>query len=112
VPKEIARWVYDNGELSSGLVNRRNSEIGQWSRGSRVASASITPEAPPTWSQTAHGRLKAIGAAIGAAGVTGESLEGAGQTLQSLGGQWHVLATVGLVFILVGIGYELFGRPK
>lgn len=112
VPQELVRWEYARGKQSAGLVNRRASEIGQWAKGSHVASASVSVSPPPSWGQTMHGRLKAIGAAVAASGVTGEQLQGAGQQLQSLGGQWHLLATVGLVLILAGIGYELIGKRE
>lgn len=30
VPEQLMRWVYDNGNLVQGLVNRRNKEVGLW----------------------------------------------------------------------------------
>ncbi len=33
VPKQMQRWKYSNGRIIKGLINRRASEIKQWSNG-------------------------------------------------------------------------------
>lgn len=33
VPRQMKRWIFDNGERVTGLVNRRESEAAQWRRG-------------------------------------------------------------------------------
>lgn len=32
VPAQLKRWVYVNGKVAKGLVNRRNAEIAIWNR--------------------------------------------------------------------------------
>lgn len=36
VPGELRRWIYDDGLVSKGLINRRNHEINLWERGQYV----------------------------------------------------------------------------
>ena len=66
VPQELERWNKVNGKVSNGLTNRRNSEIGQWVKGSFVSSSVVTPDVPKPWWQTGHiGKLVAAGVALG-----------------------------------------------
>lgn len=37
VPKQIRRWVYDNGKIVSGLATRREKEIALWNTGRGIA---------------------------------------------------------------------------
>jgi lysozyme len=30
VPEQMKRWIYDNGEIVQGLINRRDKEIEMW----------------------------------------------------------------------------------
>lgn len=46
VPAELLRWTKAGGRQVPGLVNRRNAEIGLWSKGSRVAPAPVRPAEP------------------------------------------------------------------
>lgn len=46
VPRELAKWVNDNGKRVTGLVNRRAAEAGLWAKGSFVSSNTV--EAKPT----------------------------------------------------------------
>jgi len=32
VPSQLKRWIYDNGVVVNGLINRRNAEIELWTR--------------------------------------------------------------------------------
>jgi lysozyme len=48
VPFELAKWVKNDGKTMAGLVNRRASEAGLWSRGAFVASRDVKP-APVGW---------------------------------------------------------------
>jgi len=32
VPSQLKRWIYDNGVIVNGLINRRNAEIELWTR--------------------------------------------------------------------------------
>lgn len=46
VPAELLRWTKAGGKQVPGLVNRRNAEIGLWSRGAHVVSAPVKPAEP------------------------------------------------------------------
>ena len=48
VPGELAKWVYNDGKVMQGLVNRRAAEAGLWAKGGFVASAPVdaTPGNP------------------------------------------------------------------
>lgn len=46
VPRELLRWTKADGRQVAGLVNRRNAEIGLWSKGSHVVSAPVRPAEP------------------------------------------------------------------
>lgn len=49
VPAELMKWVNSKGKRMQGLVNRRASEAGLWSRGAFVQSAGspVAPVKPP-----------------------------------------------------------------
>jgi lysozyme len=38
VPAQLQRWIYDNGKVVKGLVNRRAAEAGLWAKGDFVSS--------------------------------------------------------------------------
>lgn len=119
VLQELPHWnkQHVNGKVvvDNGLTIRRASEAGLWATGSAARGANITPVAPPPfWRaalQTAHVRLKSVGAALGGLGVGGAELQDAGHKVADAASLWHALAGVGLVMILAGIVFELF-RPN
>ncbi len=41
VPKELMKWVNDNGKKVEGLVNRRAAECGLWAKGAFVSSNNV-----------------------------------------------------------------------
>lgn len=47
VPGQLRRWVYDNGKKIEGLVNRRNAEIGLWTREAFVSSKTAPAATKP-----------------------------------------------------------------
>lgn len=55
VPVELMKWVNSKGKRMQGLVNRRASEAGLWSRGGFVQSAGspVDPVKPPLVSKDA-----------------------------------------------------------
>lgn len=114
VPGEMLKWVKVNGIKDDGLVNRRNSEGGQWVKGAYVRGAAITPDAPPPlWRQivsTLHLKLKAAGTAIAGLGIGGAQLKDAGTQLQGYATMWHGLATLGIVLCVVGVAFEFFHK--
>lgn len=116
VPKQMLRWVKVNGVTDNGLINRRNSEGGQWVKGAYVRGASITPDAPPPFWRTAlstlHLKLKAAGTTIAGLGIGGAQLKDVGTQFQSYASAWHALATVGVVLCIVGVVLEVFHKAE
>jgi lysozyme len=109
VPPELRRWVYSGGKVSQGLVNRRNSEIGQWTKGAFVSSSSSV-DAPPGWIKQWHNRLIAAGvtSAVGdvASTITADRLTEAGNSLQALSAHSRVFAVVGIALIVLGVFWK------
>ncbi len=116
VPAEMLKWVKVNGVRDDGLVNRRNSEGGQWVKGAYVRGASISPDAPvPQWKQlfkSMHAQLKIWGTMAAGSGISASKFDAAGHKLQDLGASWHVLAGVGLMLILAGVAVEFFKKDE
>ena len=114
VPAEMMKWVWitlDGKKVkSAGLENRRNSEGGQWVQGAYVSGSSISPDAPVSPWNTVHIKIKAIGTAITASGITGSALADAGGKLQSFASSWHMLAYAGLVLTVVGVIWGIFRK--
>jgi len=106
VPAEMLKWVHSGGKVNTGLVNRRNSEIGQWTRGAFVSSATVAVDPPPSWWQQAHNQIKAIGSSTVIGSLTGAQLQDAGAKLQTL--PWHRIAIVGAALFGVGIFWDWF----
>lgn len=101
VPQEMLRWTKVHGVVDQGLVNRRNSEGGQWVKGAYVRGAAITPDAPPPWWRTGAAG-KAAGAVTGAAAsayshVSTDSLQKAADAAQSAAQHWHQFGTLAAV---------------
>lgn len=113
VPKEMLNWVKVGGVVDNGLVNRRNSEGGQWVKGSYVRGASITPDAPPplwrrVW-ELGHVKVKAAGAAIGGMGIGAAQVKSVGSEIQSLAPS---LLYLGIAVGFIGIVMELFHKES
>ncbi len=107
VPKELSRWVYSGGKLSNGLVNRRNSEIGQWTRGAFVSSATVPVDVPPSPVAKIENWLRGLGSAALGLGVTGDQLKSAGNDLQGLAPHWHWFGAVGVALFALGVVWAL-----
>lgn len=116
VPSEMLKWVKVNGVKDDGLVNRRNSEGGQWVKGAYVRGAAITPDAPlPSWKtalSTLHLKLKAAGTTIAGLGIGGAQLKDVGTQFQSYATAWHSLATVGIALCVLGVILEVFHKAE
>lgn len=85
-----------------GLVNRRNSEGGQWAIGSFVRSSNVVPTPPLSiWSSP---RVKTLGTAV--VGVSGTALTTAATQAQTLSATWHpaiyVFIALSAFAILIG----------
>lgn len=74
VPSELMKWVKSKGKRMQGLVNRRASEAGLWSRGSFVQSAGspVSPVKAPLIS----GNAVAVGTSL----ISGGALQYVPQT--------------------------------
>lgn len=80
---------------NEGLANRRTSEIGQWSKGAYVASASVDVAEPPRFDPALKAKVTAIGSAIaGAATAIGGTITSTQASVSAAGGHW----SVGIVF--------------
>lgn len=116
VPQQMLRWVRVHGVTDQGLINRRNSEGGQWVKGAYVRGAGITPDSPPSrvtaLLKQFHVWLKSIGAMIAGSGIAGAQLKDAGTQLQQYGTSWHTLATLGVVLCVAGIAFEFFRKSE
>jgi lysozyme len=107
VPAQMLKWVHSGGKVNNGLINRRNSEIGQWTRGAFVSSATVAVDPPPSWWQQWHNRIIATGITGAFSGIGGDALHQAGTELQGLSQYGHVFATLGLGLIVLGIVWNL-----
>lgn len=114
VPEQMLRWVKVHGVTDKGLINRRNSEGGQWVKGAYVRGASITPDKPPgilkQFLATLHGWMKSIGLLAATSGVSGSQLKDAGTQLQGYASAWHTLAAIGVGLCVVGVVFEIFHK--
>lgn len=121
VPAEMLKWVNVNHVRSQGLVNRRNSEGGQWVRGAYVTSASITPDAPaPWWKTGAMGRI--VGAlGSGAAGIYSHVVSGdvqpdnvkaAAAAAKEAASTWHSFGTIAAILSFVFVVWLIFDHKK
>jgi len=103
VPVELRRWIYAGGQVSPGLQNRRNSEIGQWSKGQFVSS--LQPDAPPRISPEAKRRLAAAASAVAGASTGIGAAVSQAQAQAATTGHW----TTGLIIgVLVSIALAIF----
>ena len=107
ITAEFARWNKSGGKVNQGLINRRNSEIGQWARGAFVSSASVPVDPPAKWWQQIHARLAAAGVTSVVGGIANEwtpdTFNNAGTTLQGLSPQSKIFATLGIGLIVLGV---------
>jgi lysozyme len=101
VPGEMLKWVNVHGKRDDGLVNRRNSEGGQWVSGAFVRGAAITPdEPPPIWKHPVVVKgAAAIGSAMTAtfSHVTSDDVSKAAAAAQDAASKWHAFGTVGMI---------------
>lgn len=103
VPSEMLRWTISGGVKDPGLVNRRNSEGGQWVQGAYVRGSKIDIESPPPiWRSP---KVKALGTAI--AGVTGTQITSAAVQAQTLSQSWHSFVYVFGALTVFGIVWAL-----
>lgn len=121
VPEEFLKWTHDaeyppGGPGDPGLINRRNSEGGQWVKGAYVTgSGSVMVAKEPTIWQQAHTKLVAVGASTAIGGLSGTAITGAGQQLQTAAAAIpsHTLslmiAATGVLLIIAG---ALWGMLK
>ncbi|AGF74733.1 phage related lysozyme [Bartonella australis AUST/NH1] len=110
VPEQLNRWVYSGGKKLQGLINRRASEIGLWSRGSFVASQNVEcgePE-PKQLHETREGK-SAILAALGLLGSI--CLETAHQ-IQPLVENVSMMRYAFLILTFAGVGLGLLATMK
>ena len=112
VPDALRMYKYANGDYSKpneAVVNRRNSEVGQWTRGSKVVSSSVDVSAAPPWYVRIHTQLKAAGVATLGAGslIDTSKLQQAGTDLQSLAPHSHLFTYIGVGLIFAGIVWEM-----
>jgi len=114
VPTEMLKWVHDaayppGGPGDPGLINRRNSEGGQYVKGQYVAGSGkgIRVAQSPTWWQQTQTKIGAAGTAIATSGIAGSAVTAAGQQVRdaAAGLPWHsvaLLITVAGVAMIVG----------
>lgn len=112
LPEHFDKWnrttIDGKLQVSHGLVNRRNSEDGQWVQGSFVAGSKVQAEPPvPLWKTP---RAKALGATL--AGVTGTQLSAAATQAQMLSNTWHVFVYVFGALTILGTIVALVSRDK
>ena len=98
VPKELMKWVNDNGNRIQGLVNRRASEAGLWAKGSFVSTN--TQPAKPAKKPMVTKENIAVGTSV---------LTSLGLT-QATGPMAWALA--GVLLIAVGVGVYMFIKSQ
>jgi len=114
VPAEMLKWTISGGVKDPGLVNRRNSEGGQWVQGAYVRGSKIDIEPPPSIWKTAHMKAKAAGSAIATSGVTATALTNGAEKVNQLATTVHFLAPyltgIGVVLTVAGILWGVFKK--
>lgn len=98
VPKELMKWVNDNGKKIEGLVNRRAAEAGLWAKGSYVSTN--TQPAKPAKKPVVTKENIAIGTSI---------LTSLGLTQVTGPIAW---ALAGVLLVAVGIGVYMFIKSQ
>ena len=109
VPRELGRYVYDNGVKIKGLVNRRAAEAGLWAKDSFVSSASV-PAAPSKGKAAAEAALPAgAGAAAGATTLPINDIAAVVQGQQDAlsSGNWVM---IGVAVLLISAGLYIAWR--
>jgi lysozyme len=103
VPSELMRWTRSKGKVMQGLVNRRSSEAGMWSKGAFVASHYVEtqPVRPPVSPEAVGGGAAASGALLDAAG-----------NLERLSSISEIIGFAAAALVLVGVGLILFGQAR
>lgn len=116
VPSEMLRWVKVHGITDQGLINRRNSEGGQWVKGAYVRGATITPDTPPPWwRNTTVGKIG--GAVAGAAGsayehMTSDNIKTAADAATNAATHWPSFGTVAAILSGALIVWTLLDHRK
>lgn len=104
VPVELMRWNKVKGRVVEGLTNRRAAEVGLWSRGSFVTSASVVPEPNPgTIAEAATTDTGRAAIGVGLVGV----LTQVAPFIESLR---DVGPLVGVVIIVAAVGLFILWR--
>lgn len=107
VPDELRKWTKSGGKTNPGLINRRNSEIGQWTRGAFVSSATVPVDPPPGLFSKVEHWLKGLGALSVLGNVSGDQLKSAGNDLQGLAPHWHWFGVAGVALFALGVLWAL-----
>jgi len=112
VPSEMLKWVISGGVKDAGLVNRRNSEGGQWVQGAYVRGSKIDIETPPPWHSNPV--VRKLGGAIvaGASSVSLESVKGAADAAKEASSMWHGFGIVAMLLTGVFVFWALFDHHK
>lgn len=115
VPAQMRLWTKSRDPSTGkvvpnpGLVNRRNSEIGQWTRGASVSSATVIPEPPPSLSANVKAKAAAAGAALAGAGAGISQAVGSAQAQAQAAGHWGIAAWVALgIGVICAIAAHVF----
>jgi lysozyme len=103
VPSELMRWTRSKGKVMQGLVNRRASEGGMWSKGAFVSSHYVEtePARAPVSAEAVGGGAAASGAILDAAG-----------NLERLSSMSEIIGFAAAALVLVGVGLILFGQAR
>lgn len=106
VPGELMRWVYSDGKVSQGLVNRRGAECGLWAKGEFVSSAYVEAEsqAEKTVAETTEGKAT-VAAGIG---VVGTALTDAAAHVAPFADAVPILRWLFIGLIVAGLGVGLY----
>lgn len=124
VPGELLKWVHDAqypapGPGDPGLINRRNSEGGQWVRGSVVKSSGVTVAPPPSIFTQAHMKLKVLGTTLAGTGIGADAFTHAGDKLTTLSTTQQFLHTfapylgaAGVILTVLGILVGVFRKDS
>lgn len=116
VPSEMLKWVNVNHVRDEGLVNRRNSEGGQWVKGAYVRGAQVTPDKPPPFWR--HPAVLKVGATVGTAvtsvgsHVTADSVQKATDIASNAAQRWHQFGIVAGALSALLVLWILFDVKK
>jgi lysozyme len=116
VPAEMLKWTISGGVKDPGLVNRRNSEGGQWVQGAYVRGSKIDIEAPPPiWR---HPAVVKIGASVTSGAiaigshVNGDSVQKAVDVANNAAQHWHQFGIVAGMLSALLVVWVIFDVKK